>query len=604
MAVQIKIDQAAKPAGVAGVAREDLDLATAVTLTAVGGPFSQYKWTIVDKPPNAALTAPSAATLTAPSAATTQTTPDNTGTYMIQLAVDAGFGLGARPEDVARITFYAGPALNPVINQLPRRVPSFLEKLEHNVPDSIDPTGNLEGWAREWRKWFKVIESFGGGLTPPGGGDDYKVAFGLSNDLAYATGIKVVSGGAQDQLQFGTTPATTGGDLRFTGAFTLATKVGGTDYFWTYGASTFTMPADGNLFLTPAARTTPGTGFRVHLKAGGGSGTNQDGGELRLSGGEETGTGTKGFVSFFNGSTQVGRFDLAGYWGTASSNPRILFSTGGTIESVNENIEIRPADTKSFIVNTVPLTAATYIEFVGNNLTFHGTTGTTISKSQNPAASFGRDFLLVGQGAGAGSAARGGRFKIVTGNPDTTSGSERPGDLEFWLGLTWTSTNLQTYAEVIQAPDNTLPFSDVRSFRFIKRHRHSCSSTSLEVAWSIPYTDLIPSVLEDPQFHVVILWRLVIMSWSKDGISQTGTYYRRGMAKIWDNAGTPTLVVTNGPTELANGDTLGLGVQTASHPDIQVGAGTNFEVRLTPRSVADIHYDVVLECVGFHLPPP
>ena len=63
MAVQIKVDQVAAPAGVPGQAREDLALGVGVTLTAVGGPYLSYLWRIVDLPTNAAVTVRSAAVL-------------------------------------------------------------------------------------------------------------------------------------------------------------------------------------------------------------------------------------------------------------------------------------------------------------------------------------------------------------------------------------------------------------------------------------------------------------------------------------------------------------------------------------------------------------
>jgi len=157
--IQIQVDQSGKAAGSPGVAREDLDLATPVALTVVGGVgVVQYLWEIVYKPPNEALTAESAAVLATPGSASTNITPDNRGTYLINLQVDQGAGLGARPEDRARITFYAGPSLNADPTLLPRRRLAAFETLEHNVPDTVQVGGNTDGWAREWEKWFRVIE--------------------------------------------------------------------------------------------------------------------------------------------------------------------------------------------------------------------------------------------------------------------------------------------------------------------------------------------------------------------------------------------------------------------------------------------------------------
>jgi len=162
VAIQIRIDQTGKTGGVAGVAREDLDLSTAVTLTAIGGvSVTQYQWSIIYAPPNEAMTAASGSSLSAPGSSATTITPDNRGTYLIELQVDQGYGLGARSSDRTRITFYAGPTLSADPASLPRRRISAFEMLEHNVPDDVDPEGNEDGWAREWEKWFRVIESMG-----------------------------------------------------------------------------------------------------------------------------------------------------------------------------------------------------------------------------------------------------------------------------------------------------------------------------------------------------------------------------------------------------------------------------------------------------------
>ena len=161
MTLQITIDQSGKPAGVPGRAREDLDLGTAVLLTLVGGVgVVAYQWSILYKPLNAGMTAFSSAALTTPTAASTSVTPvDLAGTYRIECQVDCGYGLGARAEDVTRITFYAGPALAADPAQLPRRRLAAFEEREHNAADTLEPAGNTDGWAREWEKWFRVIEA-------------------------------------------------------------------------------------------------------------------------------------------------------------------------------------------------------------------------------------------------------------------------------------------------------------------------------------------------------------------------------------------------------------------------------------------------------------
>ena len=163
MTLQITIDQSGKPAGTAGQAREDLDLGTAVDLVVTGGvSVTEYQWSLLYAPPNEAMTVKSSAAFTAATAATTQLTPiDNRGTYFVQCAVNQGYGLGARAEDIVRITFYAGTALSSDPALLPRRRLAFLETTEHNVPDALDAGGNVDGWAREQERWFRVIENTG-----------------------------------------------------------------------------------------------------------------------------------------------------------------------------------------------------------------------------------------------------------------------------------------------------------------------------------------------------------------------------------------------------------------------------------------------------------
>jgi hypothetical protein len=161
VAVSILIDQAGKPAGVAGQSREDLDTGVAVTLTAVGGPFLRYRWSIVSKPVDVVASTRSGATLSAATAAVTLCSPiDLRGTHLVELLVDAGFGLGGRAEDQTRRTFYAGDPLLPLSADptlLPRRVPAFGERAEHNAPDALDPLGNPDGWARELERWKSLI---------------------------------------------------------------------------------------------------------------------------------------------------------------------------------------------------------------------------------------------------------------------------------------------------------------------------------------------------------------------------------------------------------------------------------------------------------------
>src|SRR5512143_3756882 len=158
MTVLIKVDQAAHPAGVPGQAREDLATGVGITLTAVGGPFLAYQWSIVSKPIDILTSTEASSLLASPTANISTLSPiDVAGTYLVQIAVDSGNGLGAGAGDVSRITFYAGPALAVDPSALPRRGMAAFESTEHNVPDAIQPLGNTEGWSREWYRRFAAI---------------------------------------------------------------------------------------------------------------------------------------------------------------------------------------------------------------------------------------------------------------------------------------------------------------------------------------------------------------------------------------------------------------------------------------------------------------
>jgi len=164
MAVSIQIDQpgSGAPPGVPGQAREDLTTGFPVTLTAIGGPFLAYQWSIVDKVVDIVAGAQSVALIGAPNAPATSMAPiDYSGTYLVQVVVDSGSGLGALSTDIARITFYAGPGLNalaPDPAELPRREMAFRETTEHNVPDLVFPLGNPRGWAEERQRWQEVLK--------------------------------------------------------------------------------------------------------------------------------------------------------------------------------------------------------------------------------------------------------------------------------------------------------------------------------------------------------------------------------------------------------------------------------------------------------------
>lgn len=196
MAVEIVVNQTGKSAGVAGRAREDLDTGVPVTLSLAGGPFASVLWSIGHRPIGIPAMMRATSLLTAPTASTTQLTPiDQAGTYLIRVAVDSGFGLGALPSDNASITFYAG-ALNSNVRLRRRRIPAFGEGLQHNVLDAIDPNGNPEGWSREMYRWFALLESIDkrgpfatGRVALTAGGAVLTRGYGVSSVFRVSTGI-------------------------------------------------------------------------------------------------------------------------------------------------------------------------------------------------------------------------------------------------------------------------------------------------------------------------------------------------------------------------------------------------------------------------------
>lgn len=118
---------------------------------------------LVDKPIDFVGAVQSSSVLATPTASTTIVSPvDVEGTYLAELLVDSGNGLGATQDDVARITFYVGAALNADPTQLPRREPAHRETTEHNVPDAIFAGGNSRGWSQEWGRWFALIRKLAG----------------------------------------------------------------------------------------------------------------------------------------------------------------------------------------------------------------------------------------------------------------------------------------------------------------------------------------------------------------------------------------------------------------------------------------------------------
>lgn len=169
--VQILLNQAGKPAGTAGIAREDFATGVKVVASAVGGPYVSYLWEILDAPIDYLVPVASAVGLSNSTGSTTDVTPiDLPQTYRLRLSVDSGSGLGATSDDVADITFYAGTALAALPYELPRRKPAFGESLEHNAVDAIlFPSGQTKGWKETMDKWFLVVEQLYASVAALGG---------------------------------------------------------------------------------------------------------------------------------------------------------------------------------------------------------------------------------------------------------------------------------------------------------------------------------------------------------------------------------------------------------------------------------------------------
>ena len=74
---------------------------------------------------------------------------------------------------------------------------AFNERLQHNAPDALFPSGNERGWAEEWERWFGVIQASlslnsasWGRVTLTGGGA--AVANSVNVASATRTGVGLV----------------------------------------------------------------------------------------------------------------------------------------------------------------------------------------------------------------------------------------------------------------------------------------------------------------------------------------------------------------------------------------------------------------------------
>lgn len=123
-AAAIVIDQAGKPAGVAGESRQDLDLLTAVTLSnADDTGVRVWRWSLVSKPPS------STAALSVTTGPVSSFTPDIEGSYLLELQVNGGLA-GERQRLIAAVLDGNG-----------FRFPAFGEGTEFNADGNADGYG-------------------------------------------------------------------------------------------------------------------------------------------------------------------------------------------------------------------------------------------------------------------------------------------------------------------------------------------------------------------------------------------------------------------------------------------------------------------------------
>lgn len=183
-----KIDQAGKPAGVAGQSRDDLDLftvpGTEIQFADVGGTASSWQWTLIDQPPGAA------ASLTTPTAVSTLLTNATVaGSYLVQLAVDGGGVPGTIQRVIAGIQLDTPTWVIPPLNR-PLRIPAKGETFEFNVESSPGSGANVRGWAQEIDHWFRTLVSFAFGVKAANDGTP------VSSEAFFT--LNFIGGGAVD----------------------------------------------------------------------------------------------------------------------------------------------------------------------------------------------------------------------------------------------------------------------------------------------------------------------------------------------------------------------------------------------------------------------
>jgi hypothetical protein len=155
------LNQAGKPAGVAGKSRDDFDAwtgANPIVCSDGGVGASTWLWQIVDQPPGAA------AVLSTPNAASTNLTNATVeGSYLLQLTVDGGGVPGQTYRIIAAVQMALPVWVSPG-TAARLRIPAFGETLQFNVQSSPGAGANLRGWAEEMSQWFRALATYAFGV--------------------------------------------------------------------------------------------------------------------------------------------------------------------------------------------------------------------------------------------------------------------------------------------------------------------------------------------------------------------------------------------------------------------------------------------------------
>lgn len=271
-----------------------------------------------------------------------------------------------------------------------------------------------------------------------------------------------------------------------------------------------------------------------------------------------------------------------------------ITADGGAGTSSGGNVEVLVGRYQA----TGQLTAAVFGEDVYGEYLELGS-ATSGDYFVRPAAQTGTapgNELIVSGGTASGTSDPGGIGKFCSGDP-AASGTQPPGNYNYGCGVTWAAGHDRAFAGIIVPP--TVAITNARSSEFEHRTRYTSTATDPVVAWTIARTALVPPPATTTNY--VLKYRWTILSWREDGTSQTGTYWREGTIRVWDNTGTPTLAVIEAAVNevFATVATLGCGL-TGAHPSVAAN-GDDLEFTITP-SYSGNQYEFILECLCVYFP--